>query len=110
MKIIGKTIRSLGAAFALGTLAVVGFSGCAGTRYEQSTGEHIDDAGITHRVKGVLGDDSVYKYPDVNVTTFKGTVQLSGFVNLRAQKDRAGDLAKKVVGVKEIVNSITIKE
>ena len=95
---------------ALGALAVTGFTGCAGTRYKQSTGEHIDDAGITHRVKGALGDVSVYKYPDVNVATFKGTVPLSGFVNQRAQKDRAGDLAKKVSGAKDIANNITIKE
>ena len=105
-----KTIRSLGVAIALGAAAVFGLSGCAGTRYEQSTGEHIDDAAITHRVKGVLGDDSVYKYPNVKVATFKGTTQLSGFINQRAQKDRAGDLAKKVVGVKEVVNNITVKE
>lgn len=95
---------------ALSAMAVVGFSGCAGTRYEQSTGEHIDDAAITRRVKGALGDDSVYKYPDVNVATFKGAVQLSGFVNQRAQKDRAGDLARKVAGAKEVLNNITIKE
>jgi hyperosmotically inducible protein len=105
-----KIIRSLGVAMALSVLAVVGFSGCAGTRSEQSTGEHIDDAGITHRVKGALGDDTVYKYPDVKVATFKGTVQLSGFVNQRSQKDRAGDLAKKVTGAKDIINNISIKE
>ena len=105
-----NTIRSLGAAIALGAAAVVGFSGCAGTRYEQSTGEHIDDNGTTSRVRSVLADDAVYKYPDVKVTTFKGTTQLSGFVNQRTQKDRAGDLSKKVVGVKEVVNNITIKE
>ena len=97
-------------AIALGTAAVVGFSGCAGSRYEQSTGEHIDDAAISHRVKGLLGADSVYKYPDVVVTTFKGTVQLSGFVTQRTQKDRANDLAKKVEGVKEVVNNITVRE
>jgi hyperosmotically inducible protein len=105
-----NTIKSLGVAIALSVVAVVGFNGCAGTRYEQSTGEHIDDASITHRVKSALGDDTVYKYPDVKVTTFKGTVQLSGFVNQRAQKDRASQLAKQALGAKEIVNNITIKE
>lgn len=105
-----NTIKSLGVAIALSAVAVVGLSGCAGTRYEQSTGEHIDDAAISHRVKGVLDDDSVYKYPDVKVATFKGTVQLSGFVNQRVQKERAGDLAKKVTGAKEVMNNIAIKE
>src|SRR5256885_16823899 len=104
-----KSIKSIGVAVVLGTLTIVGFSGCAGTRTEQSTGEHIDDAGITHRVNNALGGDSVYKYPDVKVATFKGTVQLSGFVNQRAQRERAGDLAKQVEGIKDVVNNITVK-
>ena|SRR4026209_1091744 len=104
-----KTIKSLSMAIVLAS-AVAGLTGCAGDRYEQSTGEHIDDSATTSRVKGVLGKDTVYKYPDVKVTTFKGTVQLSGFVNQRAQKDRAGDLAKSAPGVKDVVNNITVKE
>jgi osmotically-inducible protein OsmY len=52
----------------------------------------------------------MYKYPDVKVTTFKGTVQLSGFVNNGAQKGRAADLAKNVAGVKDVVNNITVKD
>ena len=90
--------------------AAVGFTGCAGDRYKESTGEHIDDAATTGRVKSALGSDTVYKYPDVKVTTFKGTVQLSGFVNDRAQKSRAADLAKNTTGVKDVVNNITVKE
>lgn len=89
---------------------MVGLSGCAGNRYEQSTGEYIDDKATTSRVKDMLGDDTVYKYPDIKVTSFKGTVQLSGFVNKKDQKDRAGDLAKKVQGVKDVENNITVKE
>ena len=61
-------------------------------------------------MKAVLGQDSQYKYDGVSVETFKGTVQLSGFVNSRDQKNRAGDLAKKVSGVKALVNNITVKE
>ena len=90
--------------------ATAGITGCAGNRYEQSTGEHIDDTATTARVKSSLGKDSVYKYPDVKVSTFKGTVQLSGFVNEKAQKNRATDLAKNTEGVKEVVNNITVKE
>lgn len=105
-----KSFKSLAVAFALGMAAVAGFSGCAGDRYNQSTGEHIDDSATTSRVKSRLGDDTLYKYPDVKVTTFKGTVQLSGFVTQRAQKDRATELVKNVPGVKEVVNNITIKE
>jgi hyperosmotically inducible protein len=83
--------------------------GCSsGDRYSQSTGEYIDDANITRHVKSALGDD-VYKYPDVSVTTFKGQVQLSGFVNERSQKDRAGTIAKDVPGAHEVINNISVK-
>ena len=104
-----KNIMSLGMAIVLAT-AAAGFTGCAGNRYQESTGEHIDDAAITGRVKSALGKDTEYKYSDVKVTTFKGTVQLSGFVNQRAQKSRAAELAKSTEGVKEVVNNITVKE
>jgi osmotically-inducible protein OsmY len=100
-------IAGLSACLALGITAT--FSGCAGSRYERSTGESIDDSATTGRVKSALGDDSQYKYPGVKVTTFKGTVQLSGFVDTRDQKSKAGDIAKKVTGVKDVENNITVK-
>ena len=90
--------------------AVGGLSGCAGDRYKQSTGEYIDDKATASRVRDRLSDDTVYKYPDVKVTVFKGTAQLSGFVTKGAQKDRATELAKNAAGVKEVVNNITVKE
>ena len=90
---------------------LLGVTGCAtGSRYEQSTGERIDDHGTSSRVKARLEEDTQYKYEGVSVETFKGTVQLSGFVNSRDQKNRAGDLAKHVIAVKEVVNNITVKE
>jgi osmotically-inducible protein OsmY len=106
-----KTLKVLGLIISLGALPLAGgLTGCAGGRYTQSTGEHIDDRAIASRVKSALGDDTQYKYDSVNVNTFKGTVQLSGFVNSRDQKNRAGDLAKKVEGAKKVVNNITVKE
>jgi len=90
---------------------VWGMTGCtSGSRYKQSTGEYIDDHGLSSHVKTTLKADPQYKYDDVNVVTFKGVVQLSGFVNTKDQKSRAGDLAKKVDGVKEVANNITVKE
>jgi osmotically-inducible protein OsmY len=90
---------------------VCGVTGCStGSRYKQSTGEYIDDHTLSSHVKKALGEDHQYKYDDVNVVTFKGVVQLSGFVNTKDQKNRAGDLARKVEGVKEIQNNITVKE
>lgn len=102
-------IRSLVGALLLGTSAMVGLCGCAGDKYHESTGEGIDDTAITGRVKHALSADSMYKFPDVKVTTFKGTVQLSGFVDNRDEKSRAGDLAKGCDGVKDVVNNITVK-
>src|SRR5580704_2003734 len=103
-----KKIKILCVAFALGVSAVAGVTGCAGDRYHESTGEYVDDSSLTVRVKGALGDD-YYKYPDVKVTSFKGTVQLSGFVENESQKDRAGTIARGVQGVHDVANNITIK-
>jgi osmotically-inducible protein OsmY len=113
-----KTSVSAGRALKLAALilnagvlaAVVGVTGCAGDRYHQSTGERIDDKADSSRVRSALASDSQYKYGDVSVETFKGVVQLSGFVNSRDQKNRAGDLAKKVEGIKRVENNITVKE
>jgi osmotically-inducible protein OsmY len=85
-------------------------TGCAGDRYDRSTGESIDDSATTGRVKSALGSDNIYKYPDVKVTTFKGRVQLSGFVDNGDQKSKATDIAKRVDGVKDVENHISVKQ
>ena|SRR6266853_832154 len=106
-----KILRALALVACLGSLPLVaGLTGCAGDRYNQSTGQRIDDNRIAERVKEALAHDSQYKHDGVNVVAFKGVVQLSGFVNTKAQKNSAGDLAKKVEGVKEVENNITVKE
>jgi hyperosmotically inducible protein len=106
-----QTTKVLGLVLCLGALPLVTMvTGCAGDRYHQSTGESIDDQGVSMRVRSALSNDAEYKYEDVNVKTFKGTVQLSGFVDTRAQKSRAGDLAKNVEGAKDVDNNITVKE
>jgi hyperosmotically inducible protein len=97
----------LGSPVALGLVIIA--TGCAGNRYDRSTGESIDDRATTSRVKSALGGDTVYKYPDVKVTTFKGRVQLSGFVDSKEQKSKAQELAKNSAGVKEVENSIAVK-
>jgi hyperosmotically inducible protein len=104
------TIQGLATALLLSTSAVIGLSGCAGDKYNQSTGEHIDDAATSSRVKDSLSSDSEYKYPDVKVSTFKGTVQLSGWVDTHEQKSKAADLAKNTAGVKDVDNNITVKD
>jgi osmotically-inducible protein OsmY len=91
------------------SLAVLG-SGCAGDRYHESTGEDIDDSATTGRVKKALHDDTQFKFDDVHVTTFKGVVQLSGFADSRDARNRAGEIAKMVEGVKDLENNITVKQ
>jgi hyperosmotically inducible periplasmic protein len=105
-----KNIKCLcvASALALSALAGLTVTGCAGDRYHESTGEYVDDSSLTARVKGALGDD-YYKYPDVKVTTFKGTVQLSGFVDNAAQKGRASEITRGVQGVRDVANNISIK-
>ena len=92
-------------------LAAVVLSGCtAGDKYNRSTGEYIDDKSVSMRVKSALNDNTEYKFDDVNVTTFRGTVQLSGFVNTSEQKSKAAQIAKTVQGVHEVENNISVKE
>ena len=102
----------LGKPLAMGLMIIatsVATTGCAGSRYDRSTGESIDDRATTSRVKSALGADSLYRYPDVKVTTFKGIVQLSGFVNSNDQRHKAADIAKNVSGVKDVENNISVK-
>jgi hyperosmotically inducible periplasmic protein len=89
--------------------AVMMFTGCAGDRYNRSTGEYIDDKSVDSRVRDALSDNAEYKFDGVNVTAFKGTVQLSGFVDTYAQKYNAASIAKQVQGVRDVDNNITVK-
>ena len=75
----------------------------------RTAGEYIDDKTLNTRVRGALDDSAEYKFPDVKVESFRGTVQLSGFVATAAQKSRAGDIAKNVRGVTNVDNKITVK-
>ena len=107
----GKTLKTLALIACLGALPlVVGLTGCASDRYNQSAGQRIDDNRTADRVKDALARDPEYKYDGVNVVVFKGVAQLSGFVATRAQKSNAGDIAKRVQGVRELENNITVKD
>lgn len=85
-------------------------AGCAGDRHHQSTGEMVDSAAITAKVKAALLDDPEVKGLSVNVDTFRGEVQLNGFVDTEAQKKRAEDIAAGVDGVKMVKNNLSVKE
>jgi osmotically-inducible protein OsmY len=88
------------------TLALIG---CASTSNSTSTGEYIDDRAISAKVKTALHTDDDVSGFQVNVETFKGTVQLSGFVDTAAQAERAEEIARGVDGVEDVVNNITVK-
>ncbi|HAV37728.1 MAG TPA: transporter [Massilia sp.] len=89
--------------------AALSFTACAPTAHQQGTGEYIDDAVITSKVKAAFAADPTVKATEVQVETFKGTVQLSGFVESRESAQKAVQLAREVKGVKEVRNNTVIK-
>lgn len=96
-------------------IAMTILTGCEMMNHESHSGERtagrtLDDKTITENVKHDLNQEPVYKFSDVDVKTFNGVVQLSGFVNTDDQKRRAGQLAQQVPGVAQVVNSITLKQ
>ena len=82
---------------------------CASTRTHESTGGYIDDSVITTKVKALLAEDDFLKSFQISVETFKGTVQLSGFVNSQKAADKAGDIARSVKGVESVRNNLIVK-
>ena len=93
-----------------GMLALAGLTACQTERSsELSSGRMVDDKHINERVRDELKNDPVYKFDDVNVTTYAGVVQLSGFANIDAQRQRAQQLAQTVGGVMRVDNGITLK-
>lgn len=103
-----KTV-SLAALCALSVGLATFAGGCAATSTKESTGEYVDDAGITAKIKAAYVKDDLVKALDVKVETFKGVVQLSGFVNTAAEKAQAGRLASGVAGVTDVKNNIVVK-
>jgi hyperosmotically inducible protein len=104
---MGRNVRSLMMAGSLGIATVAMFSGCS--TGDRSSGQYIDDRMTSRRVKGTLNDNPIYKFEDVNVNTYRGVVQLSGWVTNPEQKQIAGNLAKNIEGVLDVVNNIAIK-
>jgi osmotically-inducible protein OsmY len=83
--------------------------GCASTSTREGTGEYIDDTVITSKVKAAFAADPTVKATEVKVETFKGTVQLSGFVESRESAQKAVQLARQVKGVREVRNNTVLK-
>lgn len=103
------TIRSLAALLTLGSGLALYTGGCAATPTRKSTGEFIDDATITSKVKTAFAQDPGVKALDVKVDTFKGNVQLNGFVNTAEEKARAEQIVRGIPGVVNVQNNVTVK-
>ncbi|MHB1213812.1 MAG: BON domain-containing protein [Thiobacillus sp.] len=104
---MNKLSKTLSAAFLAITLVSV--VGCASTEKQEGTGQYIDDTVITTKVKAALVQDPITKATEINVETFKGAVQLSGFVSSQAAANRAVELARGVEGVKSVKNDMRVK-
>ena len=83
--------------------------GCASTRTQEGTGEYVDDSVITTKVKSAIFNEPGLKSSEITVQTFKGTVQLSGFVSSRENINDAVRVASAVGGVKSVTNEMQLK-
>ncbi|NTW17924.1 MAG: BON domain-containing protein [Syntrophaceae bacterium] len=90
-------------------MLIVTLAACAATRTQSSTGDIVDDSVITSKVKTLLASDDFLKSFQISVETFKGTVQLSGFVNSQKAVDRASEITRSVKGVVSVKNNLIVK-
>ena len=88
---------------------LVSILGCASTAKQEGTGEYIDDTVITTKVKAAILNEPTLKSTEINVETFKGIVQLSGFVNSQANINKAAEVAGSVKGVVSVNNDMQLK-
>ncbi|MDP1672542.1 MAG: BON domain-containing protein [Burkholderiales bacterium] len=99
-----KRASAVVAAFLLATTI-----GCASNPKQSSVGEYVDDTVITTRTKAAIFNDPTLKSAEINVETFKGVVQLSGFVNSQADINRAVTVTRGIAGVTSVKNDMRLK-
>jgi hyperosmotically inducible protein len=104
MKVFQACVAAVALSFVLVTLG-----GCASEPKQESTGEYLDDAVITTKVKTAIFNEPSLKMFEIKVVTYKGAVQLSGFVGSAAARDKAVEVAKTVKGVKSVSNDMQLK-
>ncbi|MDD5413843.1 MAG: BON domain-containing protein [Smithellaceae bacterium] len=95
--------------FLLLLIVIFTFAACASTRTQESAGEYVDDSVITTKVKSLLAADDLLKSFQIGVETYKGAVQLSGFVNTQEAVNKAIEITKTVKGVTSIKNDLVVK-
>jgi osmotically-inducible protein OsmY len=88
---------------------VATFTACASTSTRESTGEYVDDSVITTKVKSLLAADDFLKSFQIGVETYKGIVQLSGFVDSQSTVNKAVEITRSVKGVQSVKNNLIIK-
>ncbi|MDP2064484.1 MAG: BON domain-containing protein [Burkholderiaceae bacterium] len=97
------------AILALAVAALATVVGCAATRTQESTGQYVEDTAITTKVKAAIFGESTLKSAEINVETFKGAVQLSGFVNSESDIQKAVSVTQGVGGVTSVKNNMRLK-
>jgi osmotically-inducible protein OsmY len=102
-----KLVKSISAVFVAALLASA--LGCAPTPTKEGTGEYVDDTVITTKVKAAIFNEPSLKSSEINVETFKGAVQLGGFVKYQADINKAVELTRGVNGVKTVKNDMRLK-
>jgi osmotically-inducible protein OsmY len=102
-----KRSRLIGFLILIMFIAVL--AACASTSKKESTGEYMDDSVITSKVKSMLAADDFLKSFQIGVETYKGVVQLSGFVNTQKAVDKAVEIARSVKGVEAVENDLIVK-
>jgi osmotically-inducible protein OsmY len=95
--------------FLLLLVVIATVAACASTRTQESTGEYVDDSVITTKVKSLIAADDLLKSFQISVETYKGAVQLSGFVDSQKAVDKAYEITKTVKGVTSIKNNLIVK-
>jgi hyperosmotically inducible protein len=104
MKFTAKKFTPIVIAIALASVV-----GCTATATKESTGEYVDDSVITTKVKKAIFDEPSLKSAEINVETFKGIVQLSGFVSSADNENKAAEVARTVKGVKSVKDDMRVK-
>ena len=91
------------------TLALLFSLGCASTPTKEGTGEYVDDSVVTTKVKTAIFNEPTLKSAEISVETFKGVVQLSGFVSSQSNINKAVEITRGVKGVTSVKNDMRIK-
>lgn len=90
-------------------MIIATFAACISTSKKESTGEYLDDSVITAKIKSNLARDEFFKSFQISVETYKGSVQLSGFVDSQTAVDKAGEIARSLKGVASVKNDLIVK-